>query len=326
MPKRLYVTRAFPGDSFSSAPENIKVDFWDGPEPLSYRQLSEQIKGVDGLLCMLTDRVDRELIEKCPSLSLISSLSVGVDHIDVATCTEFGIPVGNTPNVLNQTTAELTLALMLAVSRRVVESDRFVREGLWKSWDPALLLGTDLSGSVLGALGMGSIGQAVTKLALAFGMEVIVWSRTLREIPGVTWVSFEEVLERSDFVSVHVSLTTDTQNLLDQDSIRKLKRGAFLINTSRGGIVDEKALYERLKTGELGGAGLDVFEVEPLPVESPLLDLANVVVAPHIGSASYRTRVQMGQLAVATAIAGLSGKKLPNCANEEVYNSTEVVI
>ncbi len=320
MPKRLYVTESFPGESLSSVPEDISIDLWKGPEPITYQELAENLKTADGLLCMLTNRVDRALLEKSRSLSVVSSMSVGLDHVDVAACTEFGVPVGNTPNVLTQTTAELTFALMLAASRRVVESDRFVRGGLWKRWDPELLLGVDLHGSVLGIIGMGRIGQTVTKLALAFGMEVMAWSRTRREIEGVVWVPLEILLARSDFVSIHVSLNDSTRNLLDRDRIMHLKDGAFLINTSRGGIVDERALCERLTGGELGGAGLDVFEVEPLSAKSPLLNLENVVVAPHIGSASQRTRVRMGEMAVANAVAGLLGKKLPNCANREVYD------
>jgi len=317
MSQSLFVSRELPGDALEALPDHVAADVWEGRGAPPREALIARAQRADGLLCMLTDRIDPELLDACPGLKVVSSMSVGLDHVDVDACTQRGLPVGNTPGVLTETTAELTLALMLAVSRRLVESDRFLRAGAWKRWEPDLLLGTDLAGATLGIIGMGAIGRAVAERARAFGMQVVAWSRTRRELPGIRWLSLEELLETSDVVSVHVALNEATRNLLDAGRIGLLPRHAILINTARGGIVDESALCERLRGGNLAGAGLDVFETEPLPADSPLRELENAVLVPHIGSATRRTRARMAGLAVANAVAGLEGRELPHCANPE---------
>lgn len=276
----------------------------------------------DALLCLLTDRVDATLLEACPQLRVISSCSVGLDHVDLGACTARGLPVGHTPGVLTDTTAELTVALLFATARRVAEADRFVRAGRWQTWDPELLLGRDLGGSTLGVIGLGAIGRAVASRACALGMEVIGWSRSGRAVPGVRNVSWRDLLRSSDFVSVHVALTDETRGLLAEEALAQLKPGAILINTARGGIVDEVALAKRLENGAIAAAGLDVFAAEPLSADSPLLRLENTVLLPHIGSASLRTRARMADLAVENVLAGIAGERLPRCGNPEVYAAT----
>jgi glyoxylate reductase len=284
--------------------------------------LRARVREADGLLCLLTDRIDADLISACPKLRAVASCSVGLDHVDVAALSARKIPLGYTPSVLVETTADLAFALLLAAARRIVEADRFVREGQWteaRRWEPDMLVGRDLSGATLGIVGLGEIGKAVARRAQGFGMRIISFTRSGRTLPFVQAVSLEALLEQSDFVSIHVALTPDTRNLLDERAIRRMKPGAVLVNTARGGIVDELALARALSEGRLGAAGLDVFEREPLSLDHPLLRLSNVVVAPHIGSASIATRSKMASLSVDNLIAALSGQRMPHCANPSVY-------
>lgn len=272
----------------------------------------------EGLLCLLTDRVDAELIAAAPALRVISSCSVGVNHIDLDAATRRRLPVGYTPGVLVETTADLAFALLLAAARRVVEADRFVREGQWtpeRSWEPDMLLGRDLHGATLGLVGLGSIGQAVARRARGFGMRVLGWTRSGRPVEGVEAAPLDRVLSESDFVSLHVAATAETRHLIDAAALARMTRGAILVNTARGEIVDEAALASALADGHLAGAALDVFEREPLSPDSPLLGLPNVVLAPHIGSASIATRSRMADLAVDNLLAGLEGRPLAHCAN-----------
>jgi glyoxylate reductase len=250
-------------------------------------------------------------------------MSVGVDHVDVAALTARNIPLGHTPGVLVNTTADTAFALMLAAARRVVEADQFVRKGNWtveNAWAPDFFTGKDVSGGTLGIVGLGKIGQAMAQRAAGFGMEVLAWNRTRREVPGVESVSLDELLLRSDFVSLHVALTEGTRDLLNAERIALMKPGAVLVNTARGGIVDEQALATALASGRLSAAGIDVFEQEPVAADNPLLSLPNVVVAPHIGSATVITRAKMADLAVDNAIAALKGQRMPHCVNPEVYS------
>jgi glyoxylate reductase len=270
------------------------------------------------LLCLLTDVVDRHLLDACPDLRVVSSLSVGVDHIDLDAASARGIQVGYTPGVLTETTADLTLALMLAAARRIPEADRYVRDGLWtpeRRWEPDMLLGRDLHGAVLGVIGLGAIGQAVSRRALGFGMSVIGWTRSGGRVADVEPVGLEELLSRADFVSVNVALAPETRDLLGPTAIARMKPGAMLVNTSRGGIVDEVALAEALHSGRLAAAALDVFANEPLSRDSPLLEAPNLVLTPHIGSASLETRRRMATLAVDNLLAGLAESEMPHCAN-----------
>lgn len=276
-----------------------------------------------GIICLLTDRIDRALLAQAPQLGFVCSVSVGVDHIDVAALSERGIPLGHTPGVLVDTTADLAFALMLAAARRLAEADRFVRAGQWtpeERWTPTFFVGKDVSGATLGLVGLGAIGQAVARRAAGFGMQVLGWTPSGREVPGVTSVSLDELLLRSDFVSVHVALVDQTRNLIDAQRISAMKPGAILVNTARGGIVDEAALARALDEGHLYAAGLDVYEQEPLAPQSPLPDHPRVVLAPHIGSATTQTRERMVGLAVANALAALGGEPMPHCVNANVYS------
>ncbi len=275
-----------------------------------------------GLICLLTDRVDRALLDRAPGLDFVSSVSVGVDHVDVAALTERGIPLGHTPGVLVDTTADLAFALLLAAARRLGEADRFVRDGQWtpdERWTPSFFLGKDVSNATLGIVGLGAIGQAVARRAAGFDMQVLGWTPSGREIPGVESLPLDDLLARSDFVSVHVALTGDTRNLVSAERIAAMKPGAILVNTARGGIVDEEALARALDEEHIYAAGLDVYDREPLAADSPLLRHPRVVFAPHIGSATTRTRARMVELAVANAAAALAGARMPHCANPAVY-------
>jgi glyoxylate reductase len=298
------------------------MNVWVGPGLLPADNLTEELVGCDGLLCLLTDRIDRKLLDAMPDLKFVSSMSVGVDHVDVRALTERGIPLGHTPGVLVDTTADASFALLLAAARRVVEADRFVRGGHWRSenaWSPEFFTGKDVSGATLGILGLGEIGQAVARRAAGFGMHVLAWNRSPKEVPGVEMVALEELLLRSDFVSVNVALTQETRNLLDEQKIAMMKPGAVLVNTARGGIVDERALATALSSGHLYAAGIDVFAQEPVEPDNPLLSLPNVVVVPHIGSATTLTRAKMADLAVENIMAGLKGLEMPHCVNPQVY-------
>ena len=296
---------------------------WTQSGLLAPRALAEHLSGSQGLLCLLTDHVNRPLIESLPELEFVSSMSVGVDHIDVAALTERGIPLGHTPGVLVDTTADAAFALLLSAARRIPEADQYVKQGQWRrenAWSPDFFTGKDVSGATLGIIGLGAIGQAVAKRAAGFGMRVLGFNRSPREIEGVENVSLEQLLLRSDFVSLHVALTPETANMMCADRIASMKPGAVLVNTGRGGIVDEHALADALRTGQLYAAGIDVFEKEPVEADNPLLSLPNVVVAPHIGSATVLTRAKMADLAVDNIMAALSGQPMPHCVNPEVYS------
>jgi glyoxylate reductase len=316
MDKKIFVTHQLPGDRIHDLAELCDMNVWMGPGLLPAQGLREELAGNHGVVCLLTDLIDRPLLDS------VSSMSVGVDHIDVQALTERGIPLGNTPGVLVDTTADATFALILSAARRVVEADRYVRKGHWRpenAWSPEFFTGKDVSGATLGIIGLGEVGRAVAKRAAGFGMNVLGWNRTAREVEGVQSVTLEELLVRSDFVSVNIALAEDTRNLLDEAKIAMMKPGAVLVNTARGGIVDEHALAEALSHGDLYAAGIDVFAREPVEEDNPLLTLSNVVVLPHIGSATTLTRARMADLAVNNAIAALKGEPMPHCVNPEVY-------
>jgi lactate dehydrogenase-like 2-hydroxyacid dehydrogenase len=257
-----------------------------------------------------------------PGLKVISSFSVGIDNVDVAAASERGIPVGNTPGVLTDATADMAFALLLAAGRRIVEGAEGVRAGRWKTWGPAFMLGADLAGATLGIVGFGRIGRAVARRAGGFGMRIIFSdaSQAAPE-PGVnaTQVDLDTLLREADFISLHTPLTDETRGLINTDTLGRMKTTAVLINTSRGPVVDQQALYEALVSKRIFAAALDVTVPEPLPVEHPLLSLENCLIVPHIASASWRTRERMSVMAAENLIAGLKGERLPNCVNPEVY-------
>jgi glyoxylate reductase len=323
MTAKVFVTHQLPGDRIHELAQCCDLNVWMGPGLLSCAGLRSELTGARGLLCMLTDRIDRSLLDSLPDLKFVSSMSVGVDHIDVQALSERGIPLGNTPGVLVDTTADTAFALLLAAARRVTEADRFLRQGQWtpaNAWAPDFFTGKDVSGATIGIIGLGEIGEAVARRAAGFGMRVLAWNRSPRSVPGIDMVGLDELLQRSDFVSVHVALTPQTRNLLDADRIALMKPGAVLVNTARGGIVDEHALAAALTGGGLSAAGIDVFEREPVPADNPLLGLSNVVATPHIGSATTRTRARMADMAVDNIIAALEGRVMSCCVNPEVYD------
>ena len=324
MTKKVLVTHQLPGEAIHELAHHCEMNVWMGPGLMTPQTLREELAGCQGLVCLLTDRLNRDLLEIAPGLEFVSSMAVGVDHIDVEAFTEQGIPVGHTPGVLVETTADTTFALLLASARRLVEADHFVRIGNWSpenAWSPDFFTGKDVGGATLGIVGLGEIGQAVARRAQGFGMQVLGWNRTPRQISGVENVPLEELLLRSDFVSVHVALQEETRNLLDAERIAMMKPGAVLVNTARGGIVDEVALAEALGRGHLYAAGFDVFEQEPLNPDSPLLEHANTVLTPHIGSATTLTRAKMADIASYNALAALKGQVMPHCVNPQVYDN-----
>lgn len=321
---KVFATSPLPGDALARIAAACELDTWEKPGPVPANILSQRLAACDGLVCLLVNRIDEALVERCPNLRFVSSMSVGVDHVDVDALSRRRIPLGHTPGVLVDTTADLAMGLMLAAARRIPEADQFVRQGRWdpaNPWHPDMLVGKDLAGASLGLVGLGAIGQAVARRARGFGMNVLGWNRSPRELPGVESVPFDELLARSDFLSVHVALAAETRNLLDGAAIGRMKQGAVLVNTARGGIVDEQALAAALREGRLFAAGMDVFSREPVSADNPLLGLPNVVLAPHIGSASRSTRERMAALAADNAIAALRGEPMPHCANPEIYET-----
>ncbi len=309
---RVFVTRRLPGDALDRLTAHADVDLWPGDMPPPYDDLVARTTQADAIICLLTDRIDAGLIAAAPKLRVISQMAVGYDNIDIAAASQRGIPVGNTPGVLTEATADLTLALILAVSRRLVEAERFVRDGRWKTWDPNGLLGLELDGATLGIIGFGKIGQAVARRAHGFGMRIIYSSRGPADTDIAGRASLDEVLAQSDIVSLHVPLSRETERMIGERELRLMKASAYLINTARGGIVDQPMLVRALEEGWIAGAGLDVAAVEPIPVDDPLFRAPNCVLLPHIGSATVATRARMADMAVDNCLAGLRGDPLPN--------------
>lgn len=318
---KIFVTRLIPDLGLSLVKEHFPtLEVWTHDLPMPREQLLEKVRGVDGLLCLLTERIDAELMDAIGSqVKVISSMSVGVDHVDLAEATKRGIPIGNTPGVLTDATADQAFALLLAAARRITEAERYVRAGKWVTWSPSLLLGADLAGATLGIVGFGRIGQAVAKRAQGFDLRIIYHDPTAEPAFGAEHVDLDTLLRESDFISIHVPLTKDTHHLVNADFLSKMKPNAVLVNTARGGALDQTALYDALKSNRIFAAALDVTDPEPLPMTSPLLELENCLIVPHLGSASKRTRDQMSLLAAQNLIAGLNGERLPHCANPEVY-------
>ena len=319
---RVFVTRELPGDHFAAlrSDPQFQLDIWPGDFPPPREDLLDRVRGADGLLCLITDRIDADVLDAAGAqLRVVSQMAVGVDNVDVDACAARGIPVGNTPGVLTETTADIAWALILAAARRVVESAEFVKRGDWKTWGPLLMAGVDVHDRTLGVVGFGQIGQAVARRAQGFGMRTLYWNRTPRPERaaqlGAQLRSLDQLLAESDFVSLNVALTDDTHHLIDAAALANMQPGAILINTARGPIVDEAALADALRDGRIAGAGLDVTEVEPIDPASPLLTMDNVVVLPHIGSASLATRAKMADIAVANLRAALADQPMPHRVN-----------
>lgn len=317
MKPRVFVSRIIPDAGLKRILQTCDADVWPEDMPPPYATLSERVKGMDGILSTLTDRIDANLMDTAGAqLKVISQIAVGYDNIDVAAARARGIPVGYTPGVLTEATADLTFALLLAAARRIVEGVEYIRAGKWRTWEPKALLGGDLNGATLGIIGLGRIGKAVARRASGFDMRIIAYSPRCTPEDAATvnaqLVDLDTVLRQSDYVSLHVPLNAQTRHLINAETLAKMKSSAMLINTTRGGVVDQKALYQALADGIIAGAALDVTDPEPIPLDDPLLTLSNALIVPHIGSASQWTRDQMAMMAAENLIAGVNGQPLPN--------------
>ncbi|MDI6893606.1 MAG: D-glycerate dehydrogenase [Bacillota bacterium] len=322
MKPSIYVSRRIPREALDLLHAQCHVHIWDSDDPVPRSILLEQVAAAEGLLCLLTERVDGELLDHAPRLRIVANMAVGYDNVNVPTCTARRVMVTNTPGVLTDTTADLAFALILATARRLVEAARFLAEGQWKTWGPMLLTGQDVYGSTLGLVGFGRIGQAVARRACGFDMRVFYHDpqrhRAAEEALGATWLPLDDLLRQADVVSIHAPLSPETHHLIGERELRLMKRTAVLVNTARGPLVDERALYRALREGWIWAAGLDVFEREPIGPDHPLLSLPNVVALPHIGSASIATRTRMATLAAQNLITALRGEVPPNLVNREV--------
>ena len=322
---KVFVSRIIPDAGLGPVTEACEAEVWQDELAPPRDALLGAIAGCDGVLTLLTDRVDDEFLDQAGSqLKVVSNFAVGFDNIDVAACTKRGIPVGNTPGVLTETTADLAWALLMAAARRLPEADHYVRAGKWKTWGPMLLMGPDVHGATLGIIGFGRIGQAVARRARGFGMRIL-YHDPHRVTPAVEaeyraeYRTLEGILPESDFVSLHVNLSPQTKGLINAERLGWMKRTAILVNTSRGPVVDSMALVDALRDGVIAGAGLDVTDPEPLPADHPLVGLDNCLVVPHIASASRATRGKMAEMAAANLLAGVRGQRLPTPVNPEVY-------
>ncbi len=320
MKPKVYITRHLPEEARTELIESCDVDIWDHEVPPPYETIAEKVRNMDGLLCLLTDRIDAALIESAARLKVISQVAVGYDNIDVAAATRRGIQVGNTPGVLTDATADFTFTLLMAAARRVGEAIDHVRAGKWETWGLTLLLGRDVYGATLGIVGFGRIGQAVARRARGFDMKILFYDtdRHLDEAAemGAQYRSLQNLLQDSDFVTLHASLNDGTHSLIDARALSLMKPTSILINTARGPIVDTDALYHTLKTGQIAYAALDVTDPEPLPADHKLLTLPNLIVVPHIASATVTSRTQMALMAVRNVVAGVRGEPLPFPVNK----------
>ncbi|HOK07090.1 MAG TPA: D-glycerate dehydrogenase [Syntrophales bacterium] len=320
--KKVLVTGNLPKAVLADLEREAEVTFHPEDRPMGRDELLGLVGDIDGLLAMITDHIDEELLDRAPLLRVVSNMAVGYNNIDVAAATRRGVLVTNTPGVLTEATADLAFALLLAAARRVVEGDRMVRQGRFRFWAPFLFLGTEVSGRTLGIVGMGRIGRAVAKRAAGFAMEILYYNRhrldrETEEHYGARFCPLEDLLARADFVSLHVPLSDETRHLIDAKALALMKPTAFLINTSRGPVVDEKALVSALRRGVIAGAGLDVYEDEPR-LAPGLAELDNVVLLPHVGSATTETRTKMARLAARNLLAALRGETPPHPVNPEV--------
>jgi len=315
----ILISRALPADAISRARSRAEVDVNDVDAPIPRAELLRRLRGRQGLICMITDSVDEELLAACPDLKVAANVAVGFNNIDVAAATRRGVVVTNTPDVLTETTADFAWTLLMGTARRLVEADRYVREGKFKQWEFMLLNGGDIHGKTLGIVGFGRIGRGMARRAQGFWMRVLYQdavaadAATERELQA-TRTDIATLLRESDFVTLHTPLLPETRHLINAQSLKTMKKTAYLINAARGPVVDEAALAQALKEGWIAGAGLDVFEEEP-KIHPGLLGLSNVVLAPHIASASGDTRLEMANLAVDNCLAVLEGKTPPTPVN-----------
>ncbi|MEW6243531.1 MAG: D-glycerate dehydrogenase [Bacillota bacterium] len=320
----MYVTRRIPEAGMDLLRE-FDVRVWPGDGPPPREVLFQEVRDVDGLLCLLTDRIDRELFDRAERLRVVSNYAAGYDNIDVADATRRGILVTNTPGVLTDSTADLTFALLLALARRIPEAEAFMRSGRWKTWSPDLLTGIEVTGSVLGIVGMGRIGEAVARRARGFSMKILYTSRTRKPDAEaayqIEYVTLPQLLSASDFVTIHVPLTQETTRLIGKAELSLMKKDACIINTSRGAVLDQRALCEALSERRIRGAALDVFEEEPVPMDDPIFTTPGLIIVPHIGSATTKTRERMAKIAASNLRNFLLGLPVPNPVNPVVLNT-----
>ncbi len=322
---RVFVARLIPDAGLDLVTEFCNADVWQDELPPPPATLAERVRGVEGILSLLTDRIDGAVLAAAgPQLRVISNFAVGFDNIDLAAATAARIPVGNTPDVLTEATADFAFTLLLAAARRLCEGVRYAQAGRWRTWGPRLLLGQDVSGATLGIIGFGRIGKEMARRAQGFSMRVLYYDPACPDDPAAASLDaactdLDTLLAESDFVSIHTPLLPATRHLIDAAALRKMKPTAVLINTARGPIVDHDALTAALQEGVIGYTALDVTEPEPLPADHPLYTLENVIIAPHMASATVATRDKMARMAAENLIAGLRGERLPHCVNPQVY-------
>jgi glyoxylate reductase len=320
---KVFISRRIPDAGLEPIKEKCDAEVWSDPLPPPYAVLRQKVAGCDGLVALLTDTIDAALLDAAPRLKVVSNFAVGFNNIDVPAATARGVAVGNTPGVLTDATADMAFCLLIAAARRLVEGHRYTQSGQWRTWEPLGHLGQDLAGRTLGVLGMGRIGYALAhRCHGGWDMKVLYHDvqpneRAEKDL-GARRVDLDTLLREADFVSVHTDLNEQTRGLFNADRLRKMKPTAVLINTARGPIVDTEALHAALKSGTIFAAGLDVTDPEPLPASHPLLALSNVIVAPHIASATVGTRNAMGQICANNLLAGLTGQALPAWVNPEV--------
>lgn len=320
---KVYITRRIPAVGLERVLAETDATLWEGTLPPPKEEILRHVAGCDGLLCLLTDPIDSEVMDAAPTLKVIAQMAVGYDNINIAAANARGIPVGNTPGVLTETTADFAWALLMATARRIGDGQRYIREGRWQTWEPMGLLGPDLYEATLGIIGLGRIGAAFARRAQGFNMRLLYHNPrpnpTLAAEVGAEYVALDTLLAESDFVALHCPLSAETTGLIGAAELRKMKRGAILLNTARGPVVDQDALVEALREGVIAGAGLDVTDPEPIDPNHPLVHMENVIVTPHIASASIGARNKMASLTADNLLAGLRGEKLPHVVNPQVY-------
>ena len=320
---KVFVSRLIPERGLKKVKAATDTEVWNSDLPPPADVLLDKAKECDGLLSLLTDKIDGDFMDACPRLRVIANLAVGFDNIDIPAATKRGVIVGNTPGVLTDTTADFAWTLLMAAARRLTEGERYVRDGKWTTWGPLLLRGQDIHHATLGLVGLGRIGSEMARRAQGFSMQVlyhdVVRREDLEQSMGIRHVDMDTLLNESDFVSVHVPLFKETYHLINDAAFAKMKNSAVLVNSARGPIVDPKALYDALSTGQIFAAGLDVTEPEPITMDDPLLTLENCVIAPHIASGSVETREQMSDVAAENILAGLAGKQGPAIVNPDVF-------
>lgn len=321
---KVFITRRIPDSGLDMIYEECEVDLWEQELPPTKEELLQHVRGVDGILSLLSDPIDVEVMGAAgENLKVISNYAVGFNNIDVQEATKRKIAVGNTPGVLTEATADFAFALMMSAGRRVVEAEKTVQAGKWKTWGPSILLGVDFSGATLGIIGFGRIGKAMARRATGFGMRILIYDPTAQPMAGIIKVDLDTLYRESDFISIHTPLTPETKHLINVEAFSKMKPTTVLVNTARGEIVNQDALYDALKNRKIFAAGIDVTVPEPLPLDSPLLELDNLIICPHIASASTSTRENMAIIAAGNLLAGLNGNRLPHVVNPEIYQKDQ---